>query len=77
MALGCQLPAAGWWVAEVEPVLGQTARVSHGFVRLQLLQFFFYFLPFHAWAAWRTVAAGGPARLGGPADGRSSWLEAV
>ena len=69
------LPAHHRWIASVEPMLGRTSRPSFGFVRVQLLLNFFYYVPFHGWAlsraagppsptlaAWAVVVAGGYAQ---------------
>ena len=53
------LPAPRW-IAQVEPALGSTLRPSFGFVRIQLLQYFFYYVPFHAWALWGSAAPPSP-----------------
>ncbi|KAL1522742.1 hypothetical protein AB1Y20_017715 [Prymnesium parvum] len=73
--LGGKQMAATQWIDNVEPILGATERPSFGFVRVQLLVYFFYYIPFHAWAlvssragispwfaSWATVMAGGYAQ---------------
>ncbi len=63
VSLGCRSPTAQWWATEIEPILGDASRGSHGFVVVQCLVFFFYYIPFHAWAAllaFRELATGVP-----------------
>ena len=78
VVLGSQAPLALWWLLHVDPILGETARPSHGFVRVQCLVFFFYYIPYHAWAladllfgrqrhrrnrsTWAVIVAGGYAQ---------------
>ena len=50
VVLGSRAPLALWWIAQVEPILGDSSRPSFGFIRVQCLVFFFYYVPYHAWA---------------------------
>ena len=72
VVLGCQAPAALWWASEVEPDLSAAPEASFGQLRVQLLEYGFYYTIFHAWAlaqsytppsgalaAWAMVVAGG------------------
>lgn len=72
VVLGSKSPAALGYGAGVEPALLASTADSFGFLRVQLLEYFFYYVPFHAWAiacaylppteshtAWATVVAGG------------------
>lgn len=52
VVLGSQAPLALWWGVHVDPILLMTSRASHGFVRVQCLVFFFYYVPYHAWALY-------------------------
>jgi len=86
VVLGCQLPAAGGWVHHVEAHLAMdpvTRSSSFGFIRVQALQFFFYFVPWHAWAAScqlrsvgvdRTVAACSMVVFGAYAQAQVTWI---
>eukprot|EP00927_Polykrikos_kofoidii_P025863 TRINITY_DN23176_c0_g1_i1.p1 TRINITY_DN23176_c0_g1~~TRINITY_DN23176_c0_g1_i1.p1 ORF type:complete len:384 (+),score=34.99 TRINITY_DN23176_c0_g1_i1:53-1153(+) len=62
VVLGCMHPAASSWINNVEPVLrvyGPGVTTSFGFVRVQILQAFFYHVPWHAWAVWRVLRGQG------------------
>ena len=69
VVLGSRAPLALWWLDQVDPILGDVARPSFGFVRVQILVFFFYYIPFHAWALYTllvpssTKSAAGRQRL--------------
>lgn len=69
VVLGSRAPLALWWVSHVDPVLGDVTRPSFGFVRVQILVFFFYYIPFHSWAVYSllvpssTKTAAGRQRL--------------
>lgn len=39
----------------MDPVLADPEQPSYGFVRMQCLSFFYYYVPFHAWAAHRLL----------------------
>jgi hypothetical protein len=57
IVLGSKSEAAGWWTVAVDPVLADVSRPSHGFLRVQCLVFFFYYMPFHAWACHQLLLA--------------------
>jgi hypothetical protein len=63
VVLGGKEAAVGGWVSLVEPMLAEAShsRPSFGFVRVQLLVYFFYYVPFHTWALARTAAPPSPA----------------
>ena len=80
-ALGSAAPAARWWVAHLEPILGATTRPSHGFVRVQCLVHLFYYVPFHVYAAHECAQCvfkcAQPAWADGAAHALARWATVV
>lgn len=67
VVLECNAPAAQQWRDNVEILKSSdgtatSSSTSFGFLRIQLLQYLFYYVPFHAYCLWKNASATRPDR---------------
>eukprot|EP00978_Attheya_sp_CCMP212_P010076 scaffold24204_cov57-Attheya_sp.AAC.1 len=80
VVLECNAPAAQQWRQDVEILSSDDdGSISFGFLRIQLLQYLFYYVPFHAYCLWkvtpdRTMSLWATFMAGGYLQGQSTFL---
>jgi hypothetical protein len=80
VVLECNAPAAKQWRQDVEILRSDDdGSISFGFLRIQLLQYLFYYVPFHAYCLWkvtpdRTMSLWATFVAGGYLQGQSTFL---
>jgi hypothetical protein len=81
VVLECNAPAAQQWRHDVEILSSDDdgTSTSFGFLRIQLLQYLFYYVPFHAYCLWkvtpdRTMTLWATFVAGGYLQGQSTFI---